>query len=664
MNLRRTPVLGAGALALAWLAPADAQRSASADPVPVQLIQNWLDQKDSWGPAYTAGPGWKKFMDFTHREMKSMGMNLVDFPLPYTRWYTTEFPDRSGWSLVSDGAPVEVASYGTQSGSTGAKGVTAPMVLYDLNLPAERRPPLSALAGKIVVVKQQPYETLGTPRHVPFGVPAPVSASPWCGNPPLCKAAVAAAPNPSLQWGNPGPPISYKDYEYRSDSESFLSPLFEKTPVNVEASFRNRDQFGQIRPVITDVLVPSGAVAAVTVMDLSSLAAAGARIHPTPRQFNVPLLMLDRVSGEKLLRDAAAGKTATLTLDAHEEQNATAYETVATLPGRNYGTAKDQAILLATHVDGPSIVEDDGALAIMAVLHHFADIPQTERPKTIVVYLESRHFVVGTETSYPIDAVKDHPELFKSVVGGLALEHFGGLQFAETGNAYAPTGQAAATYVWGWPNPFAIAEATAAIRQNQLPRAINSVPARPGVNGKPQQPWLGGGFSRYLVDLGGWPGWHISGDWPSAGFQAYYPAAKTRVNAELFHKQVAAAVQLVNVLITKDVIALAPVWAHFDPDSQVDEFAGAFRDASDSIGPIQLTEVQRVIIASVKDGRYDQALSGLESLSVDADRYLTPAAAAKVKAMVSEALVWAQRGVAWKQQGLLAPPYSQTSPGL
>ncbi len=251
-------------------------------------------------------------MDFTHRELKSMGMNVADIPFPYTRWYTTEFPDRSGWSLISDGAPVEAASYGTQSGSTGAKGVTAPMVLYDLNLPAERRPSLNALAGKIVVVKQQPYETLGTPRHVPLGVPPPVSASSYCGNPPLCKAPVAAEPNPSPQWGNPGPPISYKDYEYRSNSESFPSPLFEKMPVNVEASFRNRDQFGQIRPVITDVLVPSGAVGAVTVMDLSPLAAAGTRIHPTPRQFNVPLLMLDRVSGEKVLTDAAAGKTATL----------------------------------------------------------------------------------------------------------------------------------------------------------------------------------------------------------------------------------------------------------------------------------------------------------------------------------------------------------------
>src|SRR5207342_188519 len=119
---------------------------------------------------------------------------------------------------------------------------------------------------------------------------------------------------PSLQWGNPGPNIGYKDYEYRSDPETFPGKLFEKTPVSVESSFRNRDQFGQIREVITNVLVPSGAAAAVTVMDLSPLAAQGTRIHPTPRQFNVPLLMLDRVAGAKVIADAAAAKTATLVL--------------------------------------------------------------------------------------------------------------------------------------------------------------------------------------------------------------------------------------------------------------------------------------------------------------------------------------------------------------
>jgi hypothetical protein len=672
MKLRRLTTTAAGALALILLGSAGAPPSASQKLLRVDQaaipsvaeIQNWLDQKDSWGPAYTAGPGWKKFMDFIHRDMKSMGINIVDVPFPYTRWYTTEFPDKSGWSLQSDGAPVDVASYGTQSGSTGPKGVTASMVLYDLNLPVDQRPPFGALAGKIVVIKQQPFETLGTPRRVALGVPVPRSTSVYCGNPPLCNAPAAAEANPSPQWGEPGPPVSYKDFEYRSDSETFPTALFAKIPAEVEASFRNRDQFGQIRPVITDVLVPSGAVGAVTVMDLSPLAAAGTRIHPTPRQFNVPLLMLDRVAGEKVLRDAAAGKTATLLLDAHEEERANAYETIAVLPGRNYGTPKDQSILLATHVDGPSIVEDDGAFGILSVLHYYARIPQAERPKSIVVYLESRHFVPGTEASYPFDAVKQHPDLFKTVVGGLALEHFGGLQFAEKGNVYAPTGKAATTYIWGWPNPFAIAEVTEAIKQQQLPRAINDVPARPGVNGKAQQPWLGGGFSRYLVDLGGWPGWHISGDWPSAGFQAFYPAAKTRVSAELFRKQAATAVQLVNVLMTKDVIALAPVWADFDPDSRSEELPpDAFREPADAAGAMRIAADRRTIFSSVRDGHYDEALTGLRNLSADARQFLVPPAAQKMEAGINEATAWAERGMTWKQQGLLAPAYAQTPPG-
>jgi hypothetical protein len=616
-------------------------------------IQSWLDQKDSWGPAYTAGPGWKKFMALIHAELARMQMvDIVDHHFPYTRWYTTEFPDKSGWSLTSGGKPVDVASYGTQSGSTGPSGVTAQMVLYDLTLPADKRPPLSALKDKIVVVKQQPYVTLGTPERVALGVAAPSTPSSYCGNPPACKPAAPPEMPPSPQWGRPGPQTSYLDYEYRSDSDTFPTPILQKTPVNVEASYRNRDQFGQIREIITNVLMPSGAAAAVTVMDLAPLAAQGTRIHPTPRQFNVPLLMLDRVAGAGVLADAAAGKTAKLVLDAHEETNADAFEVVATLPGRDYGTPRDQALLLATHVDGPSIVEDDGGLAILSVLRYYAQIPKAERPKSIVVYFESRHFVPGTEASYPLDITAELPDHFRSVVGGLALEHFGGLQFAETGNNYAPTGRAATTYVWGWPNPLAIEAATAAIKDQELPRAINDVPAKPGVNGKPQLNWLGGGFSRYLVDLGGWPGWHVSGDWPSAGFQAYYPAAKTRVSAELFRKQTAAAVQLMNVLMTKDVIALAPAWGYLEvavTNIGDEEFQ---KPAEAAAARATLKKDFAATFDDVKAGRYDGARAKLATISADADKLLGAKAAQAVNTAVANAAKFADRGMARKAQGL------------
>ena len=616
-------------------------------------VQDWLDQKDSWGPAYAAGPAWQKFMAMLHNEIRIMGLvKITDVPFPYNRWYTSEFPNKSGWAFTSNGVRVDVASYGTQSGSTGPEGVTAPMILYDLNLPVAQRPPLSALAGKIVVVKQQPYETLGTRQRVPLGVPAPEMPYAFCGNPPSCTPPVTAEANPSPQWGVQGPPISYKDYEYRSDPDTFPTPLFEKIPVNVETSFRNRDQFGQIREVITNVLMPSGAAAAVTVMDLPALAAQGARIHPTPRRFNVPLLMLDRVAGVKVLADAAAGRTGRLLLDAHEEESANAFETVAVLPGKDFGKPYEQSILLATHVDGPSIVEDNGALGIISVLHYFARIPQAERPKSILVYFESRHFVPGTEASYPFDTVKLHPELFKTVVGGLALEHFGGLQYVEQEGAYVPSGRAATTYIWGWPNRLAIQEATNAIKDQVLPRAINDVPARPGVNGKAQQGWLGGGFSRYLVDLGGWPGWHISGDWPSAGFQAYYPASRTRVNADLFVRQSAVAIQLVNVLMTKDVIALAPTWGYLETDIATLDDEGFLNPASAKAARARMTKTFNAIFQKVESGSYSEVIAMLPSLIADADALLTEKEAQRLKSEIANAKKMADRGVQWKVAGL------------
>lgn len=610
-------------------------------------IQTWLDMKDSWGPTYTGSPAWKNFMALIHSEVKSMGMvNVVDYSFPYTRWYTTEFPDKSGWSFTSDGKPVEVASYGTQSGTTGPGGVTAPMILYDLSLPADQRPALSALAGKIVVVKQQPYTTLGTPQRVPLGVSAP-GAETYCGNPPACKPPVRGEGNPSPQYGKPGPLTAYEDYEYRADSDTYSTPLFEKTPVTVESSFRNRDQFGQIRDVIFNVLVPGGAVGAVTVMDLSPMAAAGARIHPTIRQFNVPLLMLDRVAGAKVLADAAAGKPARLVLDAHEEEGATAYETIATLPGKDYGTPNDQSILLCTHLDGPSIVEDDGGLAMLTVLHYYAQLPQAARPKSIIAFFDTRHFVPGTEASYPYDAVIDKPELFRTVVGGVAMEHFGGLQFVEDGDNYHASGKAATTYIWGWPNPLAVQEATNAVKDQQVPRAINDVPARPGVNGKPQQGWLGGGFSRYLVDLGGWPGWHVSGDWPTAGFQAYYPASKTRVSADIFVKQADAAVQLVSALMTKDVIAMAPAWGYVQTDIATLEDNSFTNPAQAAAGKAMLAKEFDGIFTSVKAGNYDQVLAALTGLSADVDKTVTGKAADNLRDAIQQSTKMAQHGLAW-----------------
>ncbi|MES2292754.1 MAG: hypothetical protein V4527_05605 [Pseudomonadota bacterium] len=649
----------------AFAAPAENPALTNVDHsklVSVSTLDKWMALRDTYGPTYTAGPGWLKLVAFAKKQLAADGIvNITEYKFPYTRWYTSEYPDKSGWSFTSDGVKVNVASYGTQTGTTGPKGVAAPMILYDLSRPVSQRPPLAALKGKIVVIKQQLYNTLGTDQRVPLGVPAPKDPPSYCGNPPGCKAYPRHFEEASPTWGrvrmSADAPFAgnngYKDYEYESNPEEFPGGIGATAPLTVEASYRNRDQFSQVIPVIWNVLMPSGAVGAVTVMDLSPLAAAGARIHPTPQQSNVPLLMLDRVAGAKVIADAEAGKRATLVLNAHEEQNAPAEEFTAVLPGRDYGTAKDKAVMMATHMDGPSIIEDDGAYAMLSVLHYFSQIPQSQRPKTLIAYFDTRHFVPGTENAYPFDMVIDKPELFRNVVGGVAMEHWGERQFAEAGDDYHATGNAATTYIWGWPNPLAIDAVTRAIKDQGLPRAINDVPARPGIHGQPQQPWMGAGFSEHLVELGGWPGWHISGDWPSAGFQAYYPEAKSRFDAGLFVRQSAVAVQLVSSLMTGDVIAMAPAWGYIQVDIATAADADFRNPANAVAGRAELLRKFDLVFAAVKAGDYPQAKQLLQPLREAADRQMTDATAKKIDEQIEKCRAMSETAQSWKAQAVL-----------
>jgi hypothetical protein len=178
------------------------------------------------------------------------------------------------------------------------------------------------------------------------------------------------------------------------------------------------------------------------------------------------------------------------------------------------------------------------------------------------------------------------------------------------------------------------------------------VPARPGVNGGVQLNWLGGGFSRYLVDLGGWPGWHISGDWPSAGFQAYYPSARTRISPDVFLKQTAAAVQLVNVLMTKDVIALAPAWGYLQVAVATLEDSAFNEQARAAAGRVTLnTDVDRVFDL-VKTGHYADVAGPLANVSADAGKLLAAKDAERINAAVVQAKAMVERGVARQAKAL------------
>src|SRR5205085_2935082 len=148
---------------------------------------------------------------------------------------------------------------------------------------------------------------------------------------------------------------------------------------------------------------------------------------------NCPTLTLDRVNGARVLADAKTGKTATLTLSARFQRD-TGKAIIAYLPGRDYGTPKDEQVLIATHTDAMSLIEENGGLGLLGIASYFHRLPRRLRPRTLALYFDCRHFMPGGEASWPeFDYYTIHPERLKSVVATIGVEHMGGRQTIETG---------------------------------------------------------------------------------------------------------------------------------------------------------------------------------------------------------------------------------------
>ena len=125
------------------------------------------------------------------------------------------------------------------------------------------------------------------------------------------------------------------------------------------------------------------------------------------------------------------------------------------------------------------------------------------------------------------------------------------------------------------------------------------------------------------------------------------------MSADLFLKQASAAVQLTNVLMTGDVIALAPAWGYLQTDiATLDDEAFADQTRA-AVGRAALTKVSDRVFESVKAARYDVVLAELPALSADADRLLTAKDATRLKGAIEKAREFAQRGRDWKAKGLI-----------
>ena len=464
----------------------------------------WHAAKDAGGPTYAGNESWLGYLQLLEDELRDYGaVDFIKNSWTYDRWHASDWPDESGWSLVSGGDPVRVAHYAANSGSTPEEGVTARLLFYDPTHPPE------SLEGRIVVF--------------------------W-----------TRAPNPNFTLGQYQYP-SPVDYEYISDPETFPDL---GTPRRGSMDVTPRPQMRQVGEYIR-ILRDSRAAGALFVLDVGYERLAGLYTFPVNTVFGVPALYLDRGAGRGVLEDARLERTATLRLVARVERTET-YQLLAHLPGRDYGTAQDEMILLITHTDGPSISQEDGPLGLLGIVHYFSAIPQEDRPRTLLVFLDNRHYMPGAERVFSEQNwFAQHPEAYDPVVGVISTEHLGQLEYREVGEALEATGLVEHSMLHVTDNDRLVELAIGAVQEHGYRRvSVHSV-GRPGLRGGDQGTWYGlGGIARRL----GVPGAATMG---SMGAYWGTNAGLAAFDAEHFVTQVAVMTQLTAALMTADLSGFA-----------------------------------------------------------------------------------------------------------
>jgi hypothetical protein len=584
---------------------------------------DWASFKSEGGPTYAGGVGWKRYTDFLISKMPEFGAVDLDYvEIPYDHYIVDDWPDRrthiydSGNALeklVSDGTPVPVvASYGMTSGFTPAEGVSAPMVYYDPAHPPDN----VQIAGKILVFQTAQYP-----------------------NPPYTNSFLDN--------------FTLTDYEWRSPGK--WAPLFTPPHTSVTSSYHSRWVWSQLNGFAA-IGIKGHAAGMVVVYDLSPGAAfaLAQRSVYTPDgkaglgavYVNCPTLTLDRVNGAKVLADAKAGKTATLTLSARFERN-TGKAIIAYLPGKNYGTPLDEQILLATHTDAMSLIEENGGLGILGIMSYFNHIPQSARPRTLIFYLDCRHFMPGGEASWPqFDYYSIHPQRLKPIVATLGMEHMGGRQTIEIGpgrNDYAysselpENGGVITSLMDVYNNNIWLVEAIAkAATENHWPRVdVKAGNVEPGVNGGFQgsvkSPMNKG--RAYKI-----PGVGLAGDWPGGWTQTYAQldteAGPHGFDKAYFVQQVAGLSQLAGELMLVKPIVIDLGWGELKsalinlPDS-------AFvRHEEAATARHTLVDQYVTAFRKVEGGANGDSKGTLKELTANISRWIVPDGHAELRKLV------------------------------
>ncbi|NUR85572.1 MAG: hypothetical protein HOY71_15945, partial [Nonomuraea sp.] len=280
-------------------------------------LNTLADQQEAFGPRPTGSAAHAGYVDWLEEEMAAIpGLQLSSLPYQIDRW------DSLGTGLTVGGTAVQVAAPVPFSSSTGAGGVTAPLV----HIPAGTNITAANAAGKIVV------------RDLP-----------WTSVPNLLFYP------PTLGYSMYDPDLTIN----LLGSESMEAPAAADADLKAAAA--------------------AGAAGVIEVSQLPHAQIAGMYAPYEGLPYGVPGAYVGADQGKQLKDALAAGQPVQAALTVNAAWTPTTTRTLlATLPG---GSA--QKIVVESHTDGMSPVWDNGPLTMIEMARYLSTLPVACRPRTV-----------------------------------------------------------------------------------------------------------------------------------------------------------------------------------------------------------------------------------------------------------------------------------------
>jgi len=464
------------------------------------------------------------YIHYLADQLRALGATQVSVePYSFSAWTPNSGPALEVVQGPTPG-PLRVSYFIPQSGSTGPKGLTAPVTYFAglsaVNLVGALYNALNqqSLDNALLAVEATLQDaTSGTVSLAQAIAAANVSGKIVLYDAPRLQVPLAAFEALSEYYNNSsgtaGPTTPY--------SRPFLDELL---------------TIG----VIDAALKSAGAAGVIAVLDYPPLAADNSYVPfgglAIPA---VPGLYLDRDTGNALKQQiTSAGATPVtlkLTLDATTQPQATSYNVSGLFPG-----ACPQEILVSSHSDGPNSIEDNGPAAILSIADYFAHAPVSQRRRGLHVVFTGGHLMGGPGIN--AYTTQHQAELKAKTLTAIEIEHLGAREWLEL----SPGTMA----LDGLPEPLVLYAGVGSIQQNenikfarQFDRSIVTIPLPFGEGGA----WASNaGLPKTQVISG--PTYLLNGPMPQVSSQF--------TDYDLEQKQIAALIQMVLDLNTQTDSAL------------------------------------------------------------------------------------------------------------